>query len=183
MSNWLCCGRRRYSLLAWPSHTGLWCHIQERWWLSSTPCHLPHAIYGTLQLSPPPLFGAWAATHIHLHTMLDRDEWAVVMSNGVLDWAREDTWTAMIDRSPCGTGTCAVMAERWPSTQRHPAPIQQQSNLHPANNNPTCTQRLAIVLLSLLLAHRCRNCVSRSSQPVKSLCNTLACGTHDCSAF
>ena len=28
---------------------------------------------------------------------------AVVMSNGVLDWERPETWTAMIDRSPCGT--------------------------------------------------------------------------------
>ena len=35
---------------------------------------------------------------------------AVVMSNGVLDWSRPETWTGMIDRSPCGTGTCAVMA-------------------------------------------------------------------------
>lgn len=34
----------------------------------------------------------------------------VVMSNGVLDWQRPSTWTGMIDRSPCGTGTCAVMA-------------------------------------------------------------------------
>ena len=35
---------------------------------------------------------------------------AVVMSNGTLDWERPETWTAMIDRSPCGTGTSAVMA-------------------------------------------------------------------------
>eukprot|EP00747_Dinoflagellata_sp_TGD_P129979 gnl/TRDRNA2_/TRDRNA2_174766_c0_seq1.p1 gnl/TRDRNA2_/TRDRNA2_174766_c0~~gnl/TRDRNA2_/TRDRNA2_174766_c0_seq1.p1 ORF type:complete len:384 (-),score=63.53 gnl/TRDRNA2_/TRDRNA2_174766_c0_seq1:83-1234(-) len=35
---------------------------------------------------------------------------AVVMTNGVLDWDRPETWTGMIDRSPCGTGTCAVMA-------------------------------------------------------------------------
>ena len=35
---------------------------------------------------------------------------AVVMSNGNLDWDNEATWTGMIDRSPCGTGTCAVMA-------------------------------------------------------------------------
>ena len=27
---------------------------------------------------------------------------AVVMSNGVLDWERPETWTGMIDRSPCG---------------------------------------------------------------------------------
>jgi len=35
------------------------------------------------------------------------------MSNGVLDWERPETWTGMIDRSPCGTGTCAVMAALW----------------------------------------------------------------------
>jgi hypothetical protein len=29
----------------------------------------------------------------------------VVMSNGVLDWDKPETWTAMIDRSPCGTGS------------------------------------------------------------------------------
>ncbi|CAK0849020.1 unnamed protein product [Prorocentrum cordatum] len=38
----------------------------------------------------------------------------VVMSNGVLDWQRPATWTGMIDRSPCGTGTCAVMATAVP---------------------------------------------------------------------
>jgi proline racemase len=35
---------------------------------------------------------------------------AVVMSNTVLDWHKPETWTAMLDRSPCGTGTCAIMA-------------------------------------------------------------------------
>lgn len=34
----------------------------------------------------------------------------VPMSNNILDWDRPETWTAMLDRSPCGTGTCAVMA-------------------------------------------------------------------------
>jgi proline racemase len=34
----------------------------------------------------------------------------VVMSNTVLQWDKPETWTAMLDRSPCGTGTCAVMA-------------------------------------------------------------------------
>jgi len=33
------------------------------------------------------------------------------MSNGVLDWEKPETWTGMLDRSPCGTGTCAVMAQ------------------------------------------------------------------------
>ena len=34
----------------------------------------------------------------------------VIMSNNELDWEKPETWTAMIDRSPCGTGTCAIMA-------------------------------------------------------------------------
>ncbi len=29
---------------------------------------------------------------------------------GTLDWSRPSTWTGVIDRSPCGTGTCAKMA-------------------------------------------------------------------------
>jgi proline racemase len=35
---------------------------------------------------------------------------AVVVSTGELDWKRPETWTGAIDRSPCGTGTCAAMA-------------------------------------------------------------------------
>jgi proline racemase len=35
---------------------------------------------------------------------------AVVVSTGELDWSRPSTWTGAIDRSPCGTGTCAKMA-------------------------------------------------------------------------
>ena len=35
---------------------------------------------------------------------------AVVVSTGPLDWDRPATWTGAIDRSPCGTGTCARMA-------------------------------------------------------------------------
>ena len=34
----------------------------------------------------------------------------VVMSNNELNWEKPETWTGMLDRSPCGTGTCAVMA-------------------------------------------------------------------------
>jgi proline racemase len=34
----------------------------------------------------------------------------VVVSSGELDWDRPDTWTGILDRSPCGTGTCAKMA-------------------------------------------------------------------------
>jgi proline racemase len=35
---------------------------------------------------------------------------AVTVSTGRLDWERPSTWTGAIDRSPCGTGTCAKMA-------------------------------------------------------------------------
>jgi proline racemase len=35
---------------------------------------------------------------------------AVIVSTGQLDWNRPSTWTGVIDRSPCGTGTCAKMA-------------------------------------------------------------------------
>ncbi|HKV50620.1 MAG TPA: proline racemase family protein [Gemmatimonadaceae bacterium] len=35
---------------------------------------------------------------------------AVIVSTGTLDWNRPATWTGAIDRSPCGTGTCAKMA-------------------------------------------------------------------------
>ena len=38
---------------------------------------------------------------------------AVVMSNGTLAWNDEATWMAMLDRSPCGTGTSAIMAVRY----------------------------------------------------------------------
>jgi len=35
---------------------------------------------------------------------------AVIVSTGDLDWNRPETWTGALDRSPCGTGTCAKMA-------------------------------------------------------------------------
>jgi len=35
---------------------------------------------------------------------------AVVVSTGTLDWDKPSTWTGALDRSPCGTGTCAKMA-------------------------------------------------------------------------
>ncbi len=35
---------------------------------------------------------------------------AVIVSTGKLDWDRPTTWKGAIDRSPCGTGTCAKMA-------------------------------------------------------------------------
>ncbi len=34
----------------------------------------------------------------------------VIVSTGSLDWERPETWTGAVDRSPCGTGTCARMA-------------------------------------------------------------------------
>ena len=41
-----------------------------------------------------------------------RNSWrnVVTVSTGTLDWSRPSTWTGVIDRSPCGTGTCAKMA-------------------------------------------------------------------------
>lgn len=35
---------------------------------------------------------------------------AVTVSTGEIDWDRPATWTGALDRSPCGTGTCAAMA-------------------------------------------------------------------------
>ncbi len=35
---------------------------------------------------------------------------AVTVSTGAVNWERPDTWTGALDRSPCGTGTCAKMA-------------------------------------------------------------------------
>jgi len=43
-----------------------------------------------------------------LHGVTSRN--AVVMSTGVLDWNNPATWKGNIDRSPCGSGTSAVMA-------------------------------------------------------------------------
>jgi len=50
------------------------------------------------QLSGPP--------HDRANTMRN----AVTVSTGPLDWERPSTWTGVLDRSPCGTGTCARMA-------------------------------------------------------------------------
>lgn len=50
------------------------------------------------QLSGPP--------HDPANTMRN----AVTVSTGPLDWERPSTWTGVLDRSPCGTGTCARMA-------------------------------------------------------------------------
>lgn len=50
------------------------------------------------QLSGPPI-----------HSGSDRRN-TVVVSTGKLDWARPTSWKGVLDRSPCGTGTCAKMA-------------------------------------------------------------------------
>jgi len=50
------------------------------------------------QLSGPP-----SGPHAHRRN-------CVVVSTGTLDWSKPSTWTGVIDRSPCGTGTCAKMA-------------------------------------------------------------------------
>jgi len=50
------------------------------------------------QLSGPP----------HAPTSSRRN--VVTVSTGKLDWEKPSTWTGAIDRSPCGTGTCAKMA-------------------------------------------------------------------------
>jgi proline racemase len=34
---------------------------------------------------------------------------AVTVSTGRVDWERPETWRGALDRSPCGTGTCAKM--------------------------------------------------------------------------
>jgi proline racemase len=53
------------------------------------------------QLSGPP-------THPDAHRKN-----SVVVSSGKLDWDRPGTWAAVLDRSPCGTGTSAKMVSLW----------------------------------------------------------------------
>jgi proline racemase len=43
------------------------------------------------------------------HPRSDRKN-TVIVSTGKLDWSRPSSWTGALDRSPCGTGTCAKMA-------------------------------------------------------------------------
>ena len=45
----------------------------------------------------------------HVHGKSDLRN-TVVVSTGQVDWKRPETWTGALDRSPCGTGTCAKMA-------------------------------------------------------------------------
>lgn len=41
----------------------------------------------------------------------------VIVSTGQLDWAKPSSWTGTLDRSPCGTGTCAKMATLYAKKQ------------------------------------------------------------------
>jgi proline racemase len=43
----------------------------------------------------------------------------VTVSTSALDWSRPATWTGAIDRSPCGTGTCAKMAVEFARGRLH----------------------------------------------------------------
>ena len=43
----------------------------------------------------------------------------VVISTGTLDWSRPESFTGVLDRSPCGTGTCARMAVMHARLQLH----------------------------------------------------------------
>ena len=63
---------------------------------------------------------------------------AVVVSTGKLDWDRPSTWTGVIDRSPCGTGTCAKMAALW---ARGELPLEQDF-VHEGVLGTTFTGRL-----------------------------------------
>ena len=54
-------------------------------------------ITGALLLAPP--------THPDAHCKN-----TMTVSTGTLDWTWPATWTGILDRSPCGTGTCATMA-------------------------------------------------------------------------
>jgi proline racemase len=63
--------------------------------------HPEHPEFGGItiaQLSGPP-----SRPDAHMRNV-------VTVSTGALDWSRPSTWTGVIDRSPCGTGTCARMA-------------------------------------------------------------------------
>lgn len=62
------------------------------------PEHPEITSLSTAQLSGPP------------HSPDNHMRNAVVISTGDFDWQRPDTWTGVLDRSACGTGTCARMA-------------------------------------------------------------------------
>jgi proline racemase len=62
----------------------------------------------------------------------------VVVSTGTLDWSRPETWTGVLDRSPCGTGTCAKMAALYAKGK---LPLQQDF-VHEGILGTTFTGRL-----------------------------------------
>ena len=64
---------------------------------------------------------------------------AVVVSTGGFDWNRPSTWTGALDRSPCGTGTCAKMAVLHAKGQ---LPLEQDF-VHEGILGTTFTGRLA----------------------------------------
>ncbi len=63
---------------------------------------------------------------------------AVVVSTGTLDWERPESWTGVLDRSPCGTGTCAKMAALYAKGK---LPLHQDFN-HEGILGTTFTGRL-----------------------------------------
>jgi len=62
----------------------------------------------------------------------------VVVSTGKLDWSRPQSWTGALDRSPCGTGTCAKMAAMYAKEQ---LPLEQDF-VHEGILGTTFTGRL-----------------------------------------
>lgn len=62
----------------------------------------------------------------------------VIVSTGTLDWDRPASWTGTLDRSPCGTGTCAKMATLFARGQ---LPLQQDF-IHQGILGTTFTGRL-----------------------------------------
>ena len=62
----------------------------------------------------------------------------VVVSTGKLDWSRPQSWTGALDRSPCGTGTCAKMAAMYAKEQ---LPLEQDF-VHEGIFGTTFTGRL-----------------------------------------
>ena len=92
-----------------PANARELCRVGE---LIKAAAKLQHPVAHPTLDYPGPDILAWtgpAATEATAPGQVRRRN-AVVMSNGELDFNDPSTWTAMLDRSPCGTGTCAVMA-------------------------------------------------------------------------
>jgi proline racemase len=67
------------------------------------------------QISGPP--SRPDAHHKNAHRKNAHRKNAVVVSTGTLEWSRPESWTGVLDRSPCGTGTCAKMASLYAKGQ------------------------------------------------------------------